>query len=342
MRPLAPEVALTRRFNIPVGITSMGQHFPERVVTNEELSSLVDTNDEWIRSRTGIKERRWVEKGTGASDLGAPALQMALERRGMPAEDLDLIIVSTVTPDTIFPATSCRIQEKVGATQAWGFDLNAACSGWLYALTTGAALVASGTVRNAAVVGADIMTSIIDLNDRSTCVLFGDAAGAAILEPVEEGYGILDYEHHVDGSGAPFLHMPAGGSCLPASHATIDNKDHVIHQSGAEVFKSAVREMAEASRLMLDRNGLQPQDLKLFVPHQANIRIMDAAVKRLELPYERMAVNIDRYANTTTATIPTALFQSWEAGKVEKGDYVVLSAFGAGFTWGALLMRWAV
>ena len=331
---------MTRRFRIPVGITAIGQHYPERRVTNEDLSKILDTSDEWIRSRTGISERRWVEKGQGASDLGAPALKMALERRGMDASELDVIIVATVTPDTLFPATACRIQEMVGASNAWGFDLSAACSGFLYALTAGASLVAGGTVRKVAVIGADIMTSIIDMEDRATCVLFGDAAGAVILEEVEEGYGILDYEHHVDGKGGCFLHMPAGGSKLPASHATVDNKDHVIHQSGTDVFKAAVREMAESSRLMLDRNGHTPQDLKLFVPHQANIRIMDAAVKRLELPYERMAVNIDKYANTTAATIPTALFQSLEQGKLERGDLVVLSAFGAGFTWGAMLLRW--
>ena len=331
---------MTRRFRIPVGITAMGQHYPERRVTNEDLSKVLDTNDEWIRTRTGISERRWVEKGQGASDLGAPALRMALANRGMDASELDVIIVATVTPDTLFPATACRIQEMVGASNAWGFDLSAACSGFLYALTAGASLIAGGTARKVAVVGADIMTSIIDMEDRATCVLFGDAAGAVILEEVEEGYGILDYEHSVDGRGACFLHMPAGGSKLPASHATVDNKDHVIHQSGTDVFKAAVREMAESSRLMLDRNGHTPQDLKLFVPHQANIRIMDAAVKRLELPYERMAVNIDKYANTTAATIPTALLQSFEQGKVGKGDLVVLSAFGAGFTWGAMLMRW--
>jgi len=319
----------------------MGQHYPERRVTNEDLSKVIETNDEWIRTRTGISERRWVEKGQGASDLGAPALKMALERRGMDASELDVIIVATVTPDTLFPATACRIQEIVGASNAWGFDLSAACSGFLYALSTGASLVAGGTARRVAVVGADIMTSIMDMEDRATCVLFGDAAGAVILEEVEEGYGILDYENRVDGRGGCFLHMPAGGSRLPASHATVDNKDHVIHQSGPDVFKAAVREMAESSRLMLDRNGFGPQDLKLFVPHQANIRIMDAAVKRLELPYERMAVNIDKYANTTAATIPTALFQSLEQGKVERGDLVVLSAFGAGFTWGAMLLRWA-
>jgi 3-oxoacyl-[acyl-carrier-protein] synthase-3 len=310
-------------------------------VTNEDLSKFIDTNDEWIRTRTGISERRWVEKGQGASDLGAPALRMALERRGMDASELDVIIVATVTPDTLFPATACRIQEMVGASNAWGFDFSAACSGFLYALTAGASLIAGGTARKVAVVGADVMTSIIDLEDRATCVLFGDGAGAAILEEVDEGFGILDYEHRVDGKGGCFLHMPAGGSKLPASHATVDNKDHVIHQAGTEVFKAAVREMAESSRLMLDRNGYTPQDLKLFVPHQANIRIMDAAVKRLELPYERMAINIDKYANTTAATIPTALFQSQELGKVAKGDLVVLSAFGAGFTWGAMLLRWS-
>lgn len=331
---------MTRRFHTPVGITSLGQHYPERRVTNEDLSKIMDTSDEWIRSRTGISERRWVEKGQGASDLGAPALRMALERRGMAADELDVIIVATVTPDTLFPATACRIQEMVGASNAWGFDFSAACSGFLYALSTGASLIAGGTARKVAVVGADIMTSIIDFEDRATAVLFGDAAGAAILEEVEDGYGILDYENRVDGRGGCFLHMPAGGSRLPASHETVDNKDHVIHQSGSDVFKAAVREMAESSRLMLDRNGYTPQDLALFVPHQANIRIMDAAVKRLELPYERMAVNIDKYANTTAATIPTALFQSVEDGKVKRDDLVVLSAFGAGFTWGAMLLRW--
>ncbi|MBI4911132.1 MAG: ketoacyl-ACP synthase III [Acidobacteria bacterium] len=331
---------MTRTLKIPVGITAVGQAYPERLVTNAELSTMVDTTDEWIRTRTGITERRWVEKGQGASDLGAPALRMALERRGIRAEDLDVIIVATTTPDTIFPATACRIQQKVGATKAWGFDLGAACSGFLFALSAGAGLIASGAATRVAVVGTDIMSSIIDMDDRATCVLFGDGAGAVILEQVEEGFGILDFEHHVDGTGVDFLHMPGGGSRLPATHETVDNKDHVIHQSGQDVFKAAVREMADSSRLMLDRNGFTPADLKLFVPHQANLRIMDAALRRLEIPPERMAVNIDRFANTTAATIPTALFQSLEAGKVAKGDLVVLAAFGAGFTWGAMLIRW--
>ncbi len=332
---------MNRRLVAPVGITATGQCFPAKVVTNEDLSRTLDTNDEWIRTRTGIRERRWAEPGTGASQLGAPALRMALENRGMEASDLDLIVVTTVTPDTLFPSTACRIQEMVGATNAFGFDLNAACSGFLYALTTAASLVAAGGVRKAAVVGVDIMSTIINKEDRATAVLFGDGAGAVIVERVEEGYGILDFEHRIDGSGGEFLFMPAGGSRRPATAETVANKEHTIHQAGSEVFKNAVREMADNSRLLLDRNGMKGEDLGLFVPHQANIRIMDAAAKRLELDPSRMMVNIDRYANTTTATIPTALHQAREAGRLAKGDLVILSAFGAGFTWGSTLLRWA-
>lgn len=332
---------MNRRLSAPVGITATGECFPPRVVTNDDLSKIMETNDEWIRTRTGIRERRWVEPGTGASQLGAPALQMALDRRGIKASDLDLILVTTVTPDTLFPATACRIQHLVGADRAFGFDLNAACSGFLYALTTAASLVAAGGIRRAAVVGVDIMSTIINLEDRATSVLFGDGAGAVIVEPVEEGLGILDFEHKVDGSGGCFLYMPAGGSLKPATAETVAAKEHYIHQAGSEVFKNAVREMADNSRLLMDRNGLTGDQLKLFVPHQANIRIMDAAAKRLELDPSRMMVNIDRYANTTTATIPTALHQAVGEGRVAKGDLVALAAFGAGFTWGATLLRWA-
>ena len=332
---------MSRRLAVPVGITATGQFYPERVVTNDDLAKFMDTNDEWIRTRTGIGERRWVEKGTGASELGAPALQMALANRGMEASELEAIIVATVTPDTLFPATACRIQDRIGASQAFGFDLSAACSGFLYALTTGATLVASGTYSKVAVVGVDVMSSILNLEDRTTSVLFGDGAGAVILERVEEGLGILDFEHRVDGSGGCFLQMPAGGSAKPPSAETVAAKEHYVVQMGQDVFKSAVREMAEISRLMLDRNGLTSEQLKLFVPHQANIRIMEAAAKRLGLPPERMMVNIDRYANTTAATLPTALHQAREAGRIGKGDPVVLAAFGAGFTWGAALLRWA-
>ncbi len=332
---------MTRRFATSVGITATGQFYPDRIVTNQDLAQMVDTSDEWITTRTGIKERRWVEPGVGASDLGVEALRMALKNRGMAAEELDAIVVSTVTPDMAFPCTAALIQTKIGATKAFGFDLNAACSSFLFGLTTAAGLVASGTYRKVAVVGCDVMTSIMDRSDRNTVVLFGDGAGAVIVEPVEEGLGILDFEHRIDGAGAPFLCMPAGGSLRPASHETVDAKMHFIHQQGQEVYKNAVREMAEVSRLMLDRNAIDPKDLALFVPHQANNRIMEAAAKRLELPMERMARNITYYANTTSATIPTAMHQSLEAGLVKKGDYVVFAAFGAGFTWGGMLLKWA-
>jgi len=331
---------LTRRLARPVGITATGQHYPERVYTNDDLAQFMDTNDEWIRTRTGISQRRWVEPGQGASDLAAPALRMALDRRGMKADELDAIIIATVTPDTFFPSTACRVQEKLGATKAYGFDLSAACSGFLYALTTGAALVASGTHQKVAVVGVDIMSSIINKEDRTTAVLFGDGAGAVILEAVPEG-GILDFEHFIDGSGGCHLFMPAGGSARPASAETVAAKEHFVVQHGQDVFKKAVREMAEISRLMLDRNQVSPDDLKLFVPHQANLRIMDAAAKRLELAEGRMMVNINEFANTTAATIPTALHQAQEQGRLGKGDTVVLSAFGAGFTWGAVLLKWS-
>ena len=332
---------MNRRLVAPVGITATGQCFPPRVVTNDDLSKFMETNDEWIRTRTGIRERRWVEPGTGASQLGAPALQMALDNRGMKASELDMILVTTVTPDTLFPATACRIQTMVGADNAFGFDLNAACSGFLYALTTAASMVAAGGVKKVAVVGVDIMSTIINLEDRATSVLFGDGAGAVIVEQVEDGLGILDFEHKVDGTGGCFLYMPAGGSLKPATAETVAAKEHYIHQAGSEVFKNAVREMADNSKLLMDRNGFTGDQLKLFVPHQANIRIMDAAAKRLELDPARMMVNIDRYANTTTAPIPTALHQAWEEKRLAKGDLVALAAFGAGFTWGATLMRWA-
>lgn len=332
---------MTRHYAKSVGITALGQFYPERIVTNQELAQMVDTSDEWITSRTGIQERRWVEPGVGSSDLGAKALQEALEKRGITADDLDVIIACTVTPDMLFPCTAALIQNKVGASKAYGFDLNAACSSFLFGLSTAAAMVASGTVKRVAVVGCEVMSAIADKKDRNTVVLFGDGAGAAIVEQVEDGLGILDFEQRIDGSGAPYLYMPAGGSLKPASHETVDAGDHFIHQSGQEVYKNAVREMSEVSRLMLDRNNVDPKDLVLFVPHQANNRIMEAAAKRLELPLDRMAKNIEFFANTTSATLPTALYQSRDKGMVKKGDYVVLAAFGAGFTWGGMLMKWA-
>lgn len=332
---------MNRRIGIPVGITAVGQYYPEKIVTNHDLAEMMDTTDEWITSRTGIKERRWVEPGVGSSDLGAEALKVALERRGLKAEDLDVIIACTVTPDMFFPCTAALIQTKIGATNAYGFDLNAACSSFLFGLSTGASLISAGGVKRVAVVGCEIMTSIIDKTDRNTAVLFGDGAGAVILEQVEEGLGLLDFENRIDGSGGPYLCMPAGGSLRPTSHETVDAKMHFVHQQGPEVFKNAVRDMAEYSRLMVDRNGLTGEDIALFIPHQANTRIMDAAAKRVGLPEGRMASNIQYFANTTSATIPTALFQSLEAGKLKKGDHLLLAAFGAGFTWGGALLKWA-
>lgn len=332
---------MSRTMAAPVGITALGQHYPDRIVTNDDLSKILDTNDEWIRTRTGISQRRWVEKGTGASDLAAPALMKALENRGIGPDDLDAILVATVTPDMFFPATACLVQHKIGATKAYGFDISAACSGFLFALTTGAQLVAAGTHQRVAVVGVDIMSSILNMEDRTTTVLFGDGAGAVILERVEEGYGLLDFEHRVDGSGGCHLHMPAGGSLKPPSAETVANKEHYVVQSGQDVFKKAVPMMADYARLMLDRNGLTGEDLALFVPHQANNRIMDAAARRLDLPEGRMMVNIDQYANTTAATLPTAMYQAREQGRLKKGDHLVLAAFGAGFTWGGALLRWA-
>jgi 3-oxoacyl-[acyl-carrier-protein] synthase III len=332
---------VNQRLTIPVGITATGQHYPERVVTNDDLAKFLDTTDEWITTRSGIKQRHWVEKGVATSDLAVPALKMALDRRGMSAEELDAIIVATVTPDHFFPSTACLVQHRVGAKNAFGFDLVAACSGFLFALTTGASLVAGKGFKRVAVVGAEVMTSVLDKTDRATAVLFGDGAGAVILEQVEEGFGILDFEHRIDGAGGEFLRMPAGGSRKPASAETVAAKEHYIFQQGQEVFKAAVRGMSDMSRLMLDRNHLTSKDLGLFVAHQANTRIIDAAVKRLELTPDKVMINIDKYGNTTSATIPTALHQAQEQGRLKKGDLVVLTAFGAGWTWGGTLLRWA-
>jgi len=332
---------LTRRFAIPVGITATGQHYPDRIVTNEDFAAYLDTSDEWITTRTGIKERRWVAPGEASSDLGAKALRMALERRGVGPSDLDAIIACTVTPDMMFPSTAALIQHKIGAKGVFGYDLNAACSSFLFGLTSAASLVASGAVKRVAVVGCDVMSSIADKNDRNTVVLFGDGAGAVVVEQVEDGMGILDFEHYMDGTGAPLLYMLGGGSLHPATHETVDKKMHFIYQNGQEVFKYAVKGMADVSRLMIDRNRIDPADLKLFVAHQANTRIIEAAAKRLALPAERVALNIAHFANTTSATIPTALHQSLEKGLLKKGDLTIFAAFGAGFTCGATLIRWA-
>jgi 3-oxoacyl-[acyl-carrier-protein] synthase-3 len=322
-------------------ITALGVHVPERVMTNADLEKIVDTTDEWIRARTGIETRHIVDPGTPTSEIGARAAEDALRRRGMSAEELDLIVVATVTPDMVFPATACLIQDKIRAKKAWGFDVSAACSGFVYALTVGAQFVESGRHRKVLVVGADVMTSIVDYQDRATCVLFGDAAGAVILEPREDGTGILDFSHEVDGSGACHLNMPAGGSLRPASHDTVDQRLHYVKQQGQPVFKYAVRKFAEVSEQILLRNDFTGTDVDLFVAHQANIRIIEAAQHRMGLPEPKVVKNIREYGNTTAATIPLALKTALDERRLERGDLVLIAAVGAGFTVGSALVRWS-
>ncbi|MGE0452783.1 MAG: beta-ketoacyl-ACP synthase III [Vicinamibacteria bacterium] len=322
-------------------ITSLGRYLPERVVTNADLEKIVDTTDEWIRTRTGIRERRYAEPGTPTSELALRAARECLERRGVGPEEIDLIVVGTVTPDMVFPATACLVQDKLGARRAWGFDVSAACSGFTYALTVGAQFVESGAHGKVLVIGADVMTSILDFQDRATCVLFGDGAGAVLLEPSQDDTGILDYAHEVDGSGGCYLHMPAGGSAKPASHETVDQRMHFVRQEGGHVFKYAVRKMADSSKALLEKNGVPSEQLDLFVAHQANLRIIDAAKDRLKLPEERVIRNIDRYGNTTAATIPLALATALDEKRLAKGDLVLLASVGAGFTVGTVLLRWS-
>lgn len=322
-------------------ITGVGHYVPDEVLDNAFFESYLDTSDEWIRTRTGIRERRILRNGA-TSDLALPAAKLALERRGMDANDIQLIICCTVTPDMLFPSTACLIQDRLGIKNCWGFDLMAACSSFLFGLETGANFVSSGQYDRVMVIGADKMSSIADYEDRNTCVLFGDAGAAVILEPSPDGdVGIVDTYLRVDGSGAPFLHMKAGGSLNPPSHETVDNRWHFVFQEGKTVFKRAVVDMAEASAHIVERNGLTGKDIAYLVPHQANLRIIDAAAERVGLPPERVMVNIDKYGNTTSATIPMCLSEWWGAGKIKKGDYLVLTSFGAGYTWGAILVKWA-
>ena len=322
-------------------ISALGTYVPERVVTNADLAKLVDTSDEWIRTRTGIETRHYVEPGTPTSVIAAKAASDALRRRGIGADELDLIVVATVTPDMLFPATGCLVQNLVGAKRAWAFDVSAACSGFVYALTVGAQFVESGRHKKVMVIGADVMTSIMDYKDRATCVLFGDGAGAVILEPREDGSGILDFAHEVDGSGACYLNMPAGGSLRPASHETVEQGLHHLKQQGQHVFKYAVRKFADASALLLERNGLTGDDLDLFVAHQANIRIIEAAQQRMRLPEAKVIKNIRQYGNTTAATIPLALKTALDEKRLAPGQLVLLAAVGAGFTVGTVLLRWS-
>ena len=323
-------------------ISALGTYVPPRLLTNADLEKMVDTNDKWIMERTGIRERHIVDKGVGTSDLAAEAAKKALAERGIAASDLDAIIVATVTPDMFFPATACLVQDKIGAKKVWGFDLSAGCSQFVYALQVGAQFVQSGAHKKVMVIGADVMSSIIDYTDRATCVIFGDGAGAVILEAAEDGEaGLIDFVHEVDGSGGSSLYMPGGGSLNPPSHDTVDKKMHYVHQDGQAVFKFAVRKMAEVCGEILSRNNLKGSDIDLFIPHQANLRIISATADRLGFRPESVIVNIDRFGNTTGATIPLAMETARQEGKLKKGGLVLLAAVGAGFTVGATLLRWA-
>jgi 3-oxoacyl-[acyl-carrier-protein] synthase-3 len=325
---------------INAAITAVGGYVPDTKLTNSDLEKMVDTNDEWIRSRTGIEERRILkEPGKGSSDLAAPAILQLCEKRGIHPEEIDCIICATVTPDMVFPATANIIADKIGARNAWGFDLEAACSGFLYGLTTGAALIESRRYKKVVVVGVDKMSSIIDYSDRQTCIIFGDGAGAVLVEPNFEGLGVMDSILRSDGSGRAYLHMKAGGSVKPASAESVANKEHYVYQEGQTVFKFAVKGMADVSAELLERNNLTGDDIAWLVPHQANKRIIDATADRMGLDHSKVMLNIQRYGNTTAATIPLCLWE-WRQ-QLNKGDNIVLAAFGGGFTWGATLIKWA-
>ncbi len=323
-------------------ISALGCYVPPRVLTNFDLEKMVATNNQWILERTGIVERHIAAPEVATSDMALEAAKAALAGRGIPATDLDAILLCTVTPDMLFPSTACLVQHRLGAKGAWGFDLIAACSSFLYGLTTAAHLVAAGTHRKVLVIGADTMSRIVDYTDRSTCILFGDAAGAFLVEPSEDdSVGFVDFLNEIDGSGAEFLNMPAGGSRLPASLETVQKRQHYVHQEGQQVFKFAVRRMYEVCRDLLARNNVSPNQLAVFIPHQANRRIITACADRLGIDCEKVVINIDRYGNTTSATLPLATRDALQAGKIKKGDLVLFAAVGAGYTVGANLWRWA-
>lgn len=326
-----------------VKIAGLSTFVPPRVLTNDDLEKLVETSNEWILQRTGIKERHIVDPGVATSDLAREAALGAMLQAGVTADQIGFIVVGTTTPDTIFPSTACMLQDKIGARHAWGFDLGAACSGFTYALTTGAQMVATGAHDYVLCVGADVMSSIIDYTDRTTCVLFGDGAGAVVLAPAaEDEPHIIDFAHEIDGSGGPALCMPAGGSRRPASHETVDQRLHYVKQDGQAVFKFAVRKSEEICRRVLERNNIDPSTLDLFVSHQANRRIITALAERLGLPPEKVIINLDMYGNTTAATIPLAMADAVRQQRLKKGDLVLLASVGAGFTVGAVLLHWAI
>ncbi len=324
---------------IQAAITAVGGYVPKDILTNFDLEKMVDTTDEWIRARTGIHERHILEKGKASSDMAAEAVKIMLEKRGISPLDIDVIILGTVTGDYIFPATANVLADKIGAKNAWGFDVSAACSGFLFSLETGSRFIQSGAYKKVVVIGVDKMSAIIDYTDRNTCIIFGDGAGCVLLEPNEEGYGICDSILKVDGSGREWLYQPAGGSLLPPSEETIRNKQHFVHQEGKTVFKFAVTNMADVSYEIMQRNNLTADDVNWLVPHQANLRIIDATAERMGLDKSKVLVNIHRYGNTTSGTLPLCLFDFEKQFK--KGDNLIFSTFGGGFTWGSIYVKWA-
>jgi 3-oxoacyl-[acyl-carrier-protein] synthase-3 len=322
-------------------ISALGTYVPPRLLTNADLEKMVSTTDEWILQRIGIRERHLVDPGTATSDMAAEAAKRCLAMRGIVPSEVEVIIVATVTPDMLFPSTACLVQQKLGAAGAWGFDLSAACSGFVYALQVGTKLVESGSHSKVLVIGADTMSSIIDYSDRTTCVIFGDGAGAILIEPAsKDEIGIIGYRHEIDGSGANALYMPGGGSLNPSSAETVAKNMHVVHQEGQAVYKYAVRKMAETSASLLETHGVTPEELDCFIPHQANRRIIESTTERLGLPRERVVINIDRFGNTTAATIPLAMQTALDDGQLKKGDLTLIASVGAGFTVGACLLRW--
>lgn len=325
---------------IHAAITAVHGYVPEYILTNKELESIVETTDEWIISRTGIKERRILKgEGLGTSDMAVHAVNGLLKKRGITAEEIDLIIFCTTTPDMPFPASANILADKIGAKNAWGYDLQAACSGFIFGLSTGSQFIESGKHKKVLVVGGDKMSSIINYQDRTTCIIFGDGCGAVLLEPNDEGNGIIDSVLHSDGSGRQFLHQKAGGSARPASHETVDNHEHFVHQEGQAVFKFAVTNMADVAAKIMERNNLSSEEVTWLVPHQANKRIIDATASRMGLGSEKVMINIERYGNTTNGTIPLCLWE-WES-QLKKGDNLILAAFGGGFTWGSVYLKWA-
>jgi len=325
---------------ITAAITAVAGYVPPDILSNKDLEKMVDTNDEWIQSRTGIKERRILKgEGKATSDLGAEAVKLLCKKRGISPEEIELIICATATPDMMFPATANIISDKVGARKAFGFDIMAACSGFLYSLATGSKYIESGQYKKVVIVGADKMSSIVDYTDRATCILFGDGAGAVLLEPNTEGYGVMDSILRSDGSGRVYLHQKAGGSAKPASHKTVDAREHFVFQDGQPVFKFAVTTMADVSAEIMEKNNLKADDVAWLVPHQANKRIIDATARRMGVSSEKVMLNIERYGNTTNGTIPLCLWE-WEP-KLNKGDNIILAAFGGGFTWGSVWVKWA-